>query len=817
MEMESSVTNAGTAAGATAAAGSGNGTAGAGGVAGSGTQTGTGTGPVTDGSEFTNRSCTGGECWWSKPVAECRSAGSPKETDRPPAESPDGDTSLPDLYFGWTRIWIGETNLAGEESMNAWQGFGLDLDGTCTNSSTCLDVQNQQSCKPGSDQIPFDGELCRDNTFASLQPVAAAVPEIGARFGIGEAEFNCNLWRGSYTVIARMSGYNGRPNDSQVRVDVYISPGLVRPMPWECPSEDFASQYPLWRLSNEFKIDPGNLAGTSQDGELPESTVFDADGYVRDGYLVFRIPDGSLVRLAGDGTRYRGFSMKTYQGIWTSRLEREQDGRWHMHDGMAAGRVRREDLIMSFREIGLCPGVGLDGFYDSVVEYIEQNADVLSDGTNDAERDCDAMSFGIAFDAAQLTPGPLEDATPLVECCEPGVAVEDCNPVCGDGRKNGKEKCDTAVAAGQPGACPTACPSADGCMKFALAGEGCNRECKGSAITTVGAADGCCPKGADATADRDCAAVCGNDVIEPGETCDPASSCPACDVADRCLAVTRSGSAETCDSVCSIAPLSVCTGGDGCCPADCTDKNDSDCSTTCGNGTVEANETCDGNGERACRADCDDGDPCTTDYQSGSAAHCNIVCTSVAVTAAEPGDSCCPPGASANTDSDCSAKCGNGKVEQGEACDDGNLDAGDGCTAQCTEESEIEQCIAQLEGDRLPECARCNCEKCQDLVLNCYASDSAEENGACTALVECGLTKDCASETCYCGDVLLTSCLFGGGNGPCRPEVEAAGRTNIPGDLVARSTDNNFPLGRANNLAGCARQNCAAECEISNP
>jgi cysteine-rich repeat protein len=32
----------------------------------------------------------------------------------------------------------------------------------------------------------------------------------------------------------------------------------------------------------------------------------------------------------------------------------------------------------------------------------------------------------------------------------------------------------------------------------------------------------------------------------------------------------------------------------------------------------------------------------------------------------------------------CGATCGNGTVEAGEACDDGNLTNGDGCTAACT-------------------------------------------------------------------------------------------------------------------------------------
>jgi cysteine-rich repeat protein len=650
-----------------------------------------------------------------------------------------------------------------------------------------------------------------------LQSLAAAVPEIGKRFGIAEQEFNCDLWRGSYTIMLRVSGYNGQPDDASVRVDLYISPGLIVDRPWECPVENFATTYPLWRAALPWGVDPDTLTGPiTQEGALPPSKVGDAQAYVRNGYLVARFPDDSLVRFAASGARFRGFAMKVQKSVWSGKLSLGQDNVWKIKDGMFGGRVRSSDLIQSFRQIGLCPGSGLDPFYKDLVQYIQQEADVTADGTDDPQRDCDAISLGIAFEASQLTPGPLASATSIVECCAPGTTIEDCNAECGDGRKNGKEKCDTAIADGQPGVCPKSCASKDACTPQKLTGTGCDMECIPTPITAVGAQDNCCPKGADATIDRDCAAVCGNNIVEKGETCDPAGSCPNCKPEDKCLRVTSTGSADGCNLSCSFTALSGCENDDGCCPLNCTSSNDNDCSASCGDGRVEsaAHETCEPDADAKCPANCDDGNNCTQDLMTGSVKTCNVTCTHVPITQAVSGDKCCPAGVSANFDTDCQAMCGNKKVEGSEQCDDGNMQTGDGCTADCKTESDVDRCIAQLGTDWRPECARCFCEKCRNEVLACYAGKEAAQNTQCTDYVTCSLEKGCSSTNCYCGSSSLSSCLLGLGNGGCRQETEAAAQTTAPGDISARSGDNNFPLGRANNLAACVRTNCPAECDL---
>src|SRR5882672_2761677 len=141
-------------------------------------------------------------------------------------------------------------------------------------------------------------------------------------------------------------------------------------------------------------------------------------------------------------------------------------------------------------------------------------------------------------------------------------------------------------------------------------------------------------------------AVCGNGVVEAGEDCDDNDTIP--------------------DVVC-----------------------DGTCHFTCGNGVVDTDlgEICDFgivSGPGACPTTCDDGQVCTTDVLSGSA--CTTACVHSAITGPVDGDGCCPAGANANTDSDCTAMCGNGILEPGEVCDTGITAGAGACPASCDDQ-----------------------------------------------------------------------------------------------------------------------------------
>jgi fibro-slime domain-containing protein len=110
-------------------------------------------------------------------------------------------------------------------------------------------------------------------------------------------------------------------------------------------------------------------------------------------------------------------------------------------------------------------------------------------------------------------------------------------------------------------------------------------------------------------------------------------------------------------------------GGDGC-AADCKVEP----GWACPVGSVCRAARC-GDGQRVAREACDDGNQVSGDG-------CSATCLIESPAPSEGDGWICPPSGGACTRS----KCGDGKAEGSEQCDDGNTDLGDGCTPFCRNE-----------------------------------------------------------------------------------------------------------------------------------
>lgn len=209
-------------------------------------------------------------------------------------------------------------------------------------------------------------------------------------------------------------------------------------------------------------------------------------------------------------------------------------------------------------------------------------------GIEDGDGACPTSCSAPACTTVSLT-GSADDCSARCEatpvqcinddgCCPAGCEAStdnDCANVCGDGVLEGPELCD--------GDCPTTCDDSDACTRGTLLGDPatCSSRCTFAPTTQCVDDDGCCPDGCSSAQDNDCdpGAVCGNGIVEPGETCD--GDCPtSCIDDDVCTSDRAAGSASTCNVVCENRPITSCINNDGCCPPGCTNASDTDCACT---------------------------------------------------------------------------------------------------------------------------------------------------------------------------------------------------------------------------------------------
>lgn len=187
---------------------------------------------------------------------------------------------------------------------------------------------------------------------------------------------------------------------------------------------------------------------------------------------------------------------------------------------------------------------------------------------------------------------------------------------------------------------------------------------------------------------------------------------------------------------------------------------DENCRFTCGNGVLDSmvGELCDvdiSSGAGSCPTSCDDGDSCTSDVLAGS--ECSAACESSAITAAVDGDGCCPDGANANTDNDCSAMCGNGILEAGEVCDTAIVAGAGACPMAC---DDSESCTT----DALISAGSCQA-RCEFTAI----TTNTDGDGCCrpgTLPTEDSDCVGCGNGTVESGETCDTGIASGAGSCP---------------------------------------------------
>ncbi len=362
---------------------------------------------------------------------------------------------------------------------------------------------------------------------------------------------------------------------------------------------------------------------------------------------------------------------------------------------------------------------------------------------------------------------------------------------CGNGATETGEVCDDGNTTSGDG-CAADCTFLDNLSN----GTACtqNAECASTVCDTVG--DNVC----------EAALTCGNGTVETGEVCDDGNT------------TAGDGCAADCTFLDNLANGVACTQNAECASSICDTANDNVCEAalTCGNGTVETGEVCDDGNTTA-------GDGCAADCTFLDNLANGVACTQNAECASSICDTA--------NDNVCEAAltCGNGTVETGEVCDDGNTTAGDGCAADCTfadnlsngtactQNAECASTICDTVGDNVCESAL-TCgngvvetgEVCDDgnttvgdgCAADCTFADNLSNGTACTQNAEC------ASSVCdTVGDNVCEAALTCGNGTVETGEVCDDGNTTAGDGCAADCT---FADNLSNGTACTQNAECAS-------
>ncbi len=268
-------------------------------------------------------------------------------------------------------------------------GFDLDSQCTCPGKTAC-----QEPAWATSDHCddPDGRDNGSGNAFAALNVAFGAV--------ISSIELSNQASKGNWSVLIKVSGYNGGDDDDQVEVALYTSPGL--------------GDVPKWDGTDAWPVAPMSLVdAVSVDQPIDK----DSKAYVTNRTLVAHLP-GATVVLRGSGVH---LEVDLSSVVFAATLEKKDTGAVELVGGTLAGSWLEPAVFQSLSGLRINNGMRLcvdDVYYNTVKKVLCDEFDLSSTGA--AAAPCDALSFGMGFAASPAMLGSVVDFPMLGGSCAAG-------------------------------------------------------------------------------------------------------------------------------------------------------------------------------------------------------------------------------------------------------------------------------------------------------------------------------------------------------------------------------------------------------------
>ncbi|MFO0758697.1 MAG: hypothetical protein U0359_19550 [Byssovorax sp.] len=307
--------------------------------------------------------------------------GSTEEHAAPPGPGPtkEGDGSG-SVTLAISKLYLGDTNRDGTPNkVNGWKQYGYDLDGQVST------VDSKNLCKPRNNAPPKnvypDGDKGIDNSFGKnilgiILGIAADAP----------VKVNQGIADGKFTIMLDMAKLGSGSDYNPILTKLYGGADLGA-----APKFDGSDK---WPVIQELLNNPADIGSAKV--QFPNS-------YVTGNTWVSGSKGDLVLSLS-----VQGFTLNLTIGSALISAELSGDHKT-AKNGTIAGILATDVLTSELKKVAgafdpsLCSGPTVD----SIVSQIEQASDILADGSQDPNKDCDGISIGLGFDAAVVQLGDI--------------------------------------------------------------------------------------------------------------------------------------------------------------------------------------------------------------------------------------------------------------------------------------------------------------------------------------------------------------------------------------------------------------------------
>lgn len=330
----------------------------------------------------------------------------------PPETDDAKDLEIPSFYLALRTVSL--TPQAADQSY-----IGLDLDSVCTCDRRAGTAHSgQTSCTPK--QEVCDGDGGADNRAASLfqQFTLTGAPSVNDSI-VG------NIAAGNSTLLVWISGWNGEPNDREIKVGVLVSTGITDASGCGVTTSDDATHFhPGWCGQDRWNFAPSTTI-TVRGMVAP---LGNGIGYVTNNQLVYKSESAVEISL---GRAAVAFNSPTTLGTLTA------DGSGYKLSGMLAGRIEIGQLLGAIGQLKIGSGTSAVDLcndakdFTGVKSVLCNAVDIARTSVFDFQNaGCDAISSAMQFTAEPAVIGSEVAGGPNDSPCSPDLEGNKSKYVC---------------------------------------------------------------------------------------------------------------------------------------------------------------------------------------------------------------------------------------------------------------------------------------------------------------------------------------------------------------------------------------------------